>query len=167
MVKCEFKDSTISYVVGNYNDDGDLEIFAGTSTDMICVDIKNENGNTENYWSIFRGNAFRNGYFISDEPVNYVNNSFFEIPKEFYVEKIYPNPFNPQTTISYELNKTGMLEISILNLQGQQIIQLFRGNSNIGSYDLVWDASDISTGIYFVQFLFDGNIRTSKIILMK
>ena len=58
--------STGSPMITQLDNDGDLEIVAGSGSNIIVVDIK-ESGSTTNYWSMYRGNAQRNGYYVSSD----------------------------------------------------------------------------------------------------
>ncbi len=63
-------------------------------------------------------------------------------PKTFVVQQNYPNPFNPETRIQYELLKSGLVEVKIFNLMGQEIRALEYGTKSAGSYSLVWNGRD-------------------------
>jgi len=86
----------------------------------------------------------------------------------------YPNPFNPQTSIQFDV-KTDIplsIEIRIYNLRGQLIRTLTRNVRGKGSYQLIWDGKDnkgnnVSSGIYFFSLIADNCKITSKMVLMK
>jgi hypothetical protein len=79
----------------------------------------------------------------------------------------YPNPFNPQTTISFELSIPAEVTISIYNLNGQLVSELFRGKKQTGVHYLTWNASDNSTGLYFIEMIADDFIQIRKCYFLK
>ena len=84
----------------------------------------------------------------------------------------YPNPFNPETTISFFLPETEPLTISIFNLKGQKVSALFSGILNSGNHNFVWNGTDsngrpMSSGIYFARIENDKQTRTHKMMLIK
>ncbi|MCF7920002.1 MAG: T9SS type A sorting domain-containing protein [Candidatus Cloacimonetes bacterium] len=81
---------------------------------------------------------------------------------------IYPNPFNPVTNISFNLAKPGFVEIAIYNFKGQKVEMLAAKPFEQGNQQAIWDASLNSSGLYFLEFLLDGQIQTrQKITLLK
>ena len=80
---------------------------------------------------------------------------------------IYPNPFNPQTTIYYNVAEAGKVNLSIYNIKGQMIETLLDGNCEAGENKIVWDAKDNTSGIYFLRLESDFGVVTSKLVLMK
>ncbi len=84
----------------------------------------------------------------------------------------YPNPFNPETQISFIVAKAGKGELSIFNLKGQRVRTLYHGLLNSGYHSFVWDgknnAGDLtSSGMYFIKIEVEGKFQTHKIVLMK
>jgi hypothetical protein len=86
----------------------------------------------------------------------------------------YPNPFNPQTTIKFEIGN-GKLEnvvINIYNIRGQHIRSLVNGRLSAGQHSVVWNGTDdngraVGSGIYFYRMTTDGYSETKKMIMMK
>lgn len=79
----------------------------------------------------------------------------------------HPNPFNPETTISYELNDASNVTIEIFNSLGQKVVSLFDGEQESGAYDYSWNAGNYSSGFYFVKFNVNGYVSTHRILLTK
>ena len=84
----------------------------------------------------------------------------------------YPNPFNPETQISFIVPKAGKGELSIFNLKGQRVITLYHGLLNSGYHSFVWDGKNnsgdlTSSGMYFIKIEVEGKFQTHKIVLMK
>ncbi|MCX6152515.1 MAG: cohesin domain-containing protein [Ignavibacteriales bacterium] len=93
------------------------------------------------------------------------------VPKVFVLNQNYPNPFNPSTTINYSIPQDGNVTIIIYNVEGQLVSQLFDGMNNAGSHNITWNASNLTSGIYFYKINFNGvNSQftdTKSMILLK
>jgi endoglucanase len=94
------------------------------------------------------------------------------IPDSFHLEQNYPNPFNPSTTITYKLNESSNVILSIYNSLGQRIKVLSNSFQNVGEYSLTWDATDtdnipVASGIYFYEIETDKGTIQKKMVLIK
>jgi len=88
-------------------------------------------------------------------------------PERFALEKNYPNPFNPTTTINYELPITNYVELNVFNVLGQKIVSLVSENQAAGSYKIEWDATGFASGIYYYRLEAGDFVSTRKLILLK
>jgi len=84
----------------------------------------------------------------------------------------YPNPFNPETTISYNLLNAGDIEIAIYNLKGQKVKTLISEYQEIGNHQVIWDGKDIkgnkvASGVYFYKVNAGESEIIKKMVLMK
>jgi hypothetical protein len=79
----------------------------------------------------------------------------------------YPNPFNPVTTIAYQLSDQSKVDIRVYNVLGQKVATLANKVQEAGQYQVQFDAAQLSSGIYFVRMVTDGKVFTRKITLMK
>ena len=84
----------------------------------------------------------------------------------------YPNPFNPNTAISFNLKTAGNVELSIYNIKGQKVTNLVQENLLAGSHMVEWNGTDESgnnaaSGIYFYRLHTSRYTSTKKMILMK
>ena len=91
----------------------------------------------------------------------------FETVKEYSLSQNYPNPFNPSTEINYTLAKSGNITLKIYNLLGSEIATLVSGFMEAGKHSVKFDATDITSGIYFYTIKADNFTSTRKMILMK
>ena len=87
--------------------------------------------------------------------------------KEFNLLRNYPNPFNASTTIEYKLMKNGKFEILVFDINGRKVSTLQSGFKSKGIYQFVWNASDMSSGIYYLKLIASDNTETKKILLLK
>jgi len=97
-----------------------------------------------------------------------VNNLDLDIiPNSLEILEIYPNPFNPITTIKYLVNKSSYSKVSVYNLRGEQIKILRESYIYPGVYTIDFNASDKSSGIYFIKLINGNDIKTQKVLLAK
>ena len=79
----------------------------------------------------------------------------------------YPNPFNPVTTLALTIPDAGNVNVQVYNLQGQVVSALLSGYQPANTYSLVWDASNVPSGMYFVKAEIGGFTETQKLMLIK
>jgi hypothetical protein len=89
------------------------------------------------------------------------------ITNDFAINSIYPNPFNPVVNIEYSLSTSEMVKISIFGLNGQIVDHLFSGNQSVGNYQITWDASEMSSGIYLITIQSGNILLSDQLILLK
>jgi len=89
------------------------------------------------------------------------------IPSKFAIFNLYPNPFNPQINIEYSLLNTSQIRVSVYNLRGQEIDRLVDEIQNTGFYSVTWTASELNSGIYFIQVRSNQEIINRKIMYLK
>jgi len=86
--------------------------------------------------------------------------------------KIYPNPFNPSTTIKFSLPETGKIRLDIYNLKGQLVRNLAKGEVMSGMHSAIWDGTDnnhqaVSSGLYYSKLSYQNKSFVKKMILLK
>lgn len=79
----------------------------------------------------------------------------------------YPNPFNPTTTIKYDINNDALVKIKVFNVLGQEVMVLVNENKKAGKYSVVFDGSNLASGIYFYRFEAGDFISVKKMVLIK
>ncbi len=84
----------------------------------------------------------------------------------------YPNPFNPETTLSYNLREAGLVTLDIFNIKGQKVKSLVNANQTQGNHTVVWNGKDdnnrsVASGVYFYKMRNGKYSSTKKMILMK
>jgi predicted GH43/DUF377 family glycosyl hydrolase len=101
-------------------------------------------------------------------PVGIEDDLYHNSPGDFTLSQNYPNPFNPVTMINYQLPMTSKVELSIYNLLGQKVVTLVNQRQLAGSYQVQWDASGFSSGIYIYSLETATGLKQSrKLILLK
>jgi len=80
---------------------------------------------------------------------------------------VYPNPFNPSTTISWQMPEEGEVEVSIFNIKGQKVKTLCNQRLASGQHQIVWDGKEYGSGVYFVRLQAGNQTLMRKILMMK
>ena len=88
-------------------------------------------------------------------------------PRTFKINQIYPNPFNPITTIRYSLSYNTDVQISIYDITGRLITTLFNEFQIAGYHSITWDASNFSSSIYLLSISSGKFTETQKLVLIK
>lgn len=86
---------------------------------------------------------------------------------QFKLEQNFPNPFNPTTTISYNLPKSGLVNLVIYDVLGKEIKRLVSEYKQAGSYKINFDASALASGVYFYSLRANDFVSTKKMLLLK
>ena len=89
------------------------------------------------------------------------------LPDAFSLERAYPNPFNPVTTIQFGLPVNATVNIIVYDLQGRIATELINESKSAGYHALHWDASNHASGIYFVKMMTSDFSKTQKLMLVK
>ena len=88
-------------------------------------------------------------------------------PKSFVLDQNYPNPFNPSTVIRYSIPNDANVMLKVFNVIGQQVTTLVNQKQVAGNYSVTFDASKLSSGVYFYQINAGQFMSTKKMLLMK
>ncbi len=96
-----------------------------------------------------------------------VNRAENGAPTTFSLDQNYPNPFNPTTTISYRLPSAGRVTLKVYDALGRQVATLVDGVEHAGGHAVTFDASRLSSGIYFYRIQAGSSSQTRKLMLVK
>jgi hypothetical protein len=88
-------------------------------------------------------------------------------PTAFSLSEAYPNPFNPTTSMTLAVPEAGNVSVQVYNIMGQVVATLASGHMDASIYTLTWDASSVSSGMYFIKAEAAGSVTTQKLVLMK
>ena len=91
----------------------------------------------------------------------------FGAVSEFALDQNYPNPFNPSTIIKYSIKEKSNVELKIFDLLGSEIATLVNEEKAPGNYDVSFDASSLSSGVYLYTIKAGSFVQTRKMLLMK
>ncbi len=89
------------------------------------------------------------------------------LPQEFSLLQNYPNPFNPSTTIRYEILETGWVSLKVHNLLGENVATLVNKREFSGNYSVEFNATNLTSGIYFYTLKSGTYFKTNKMFLIK
>jgi glucose/arabinose dehydrogenase len=119
--------------------------------------------NQELYICAFDGKIYR----FKPTSVTGTRKSSLELPETFELGQNFPNPFNPDTTIPFQVKVPGMVEIQIFDINGKHIKTLINEKKDYGDYQVVWDGKDESghlqpSGVYFYKMTMDNEFSENK-----
>jgi len=96
-----------------------------------------------------------------------ISNEGGNIPESFTLSQNYPNPFNPSTTIKFAIPKSGNVTLAVYNSLGKEVETLVNEFMNAGTYEVTYDASKLTSGIYFYKIMTNGFAETKRMMLVK
>lgn len=88
-------------------------------------------------------------------------------PLTFDLAQNYPNPFNPSTSIKYSVPEASNVKLSVYNLVGEEVAVLVNGFVQAGTFEVSFDASNLSTGVYLYKLQSANSVQTKKMMLLK
>jgi hypothetical protein len=143
-------------------DEWTIENFSPTSARFVKLLFITSNQSTagQEWAHIWEAEIWGLDMITSDENHN-------EIPIEFHLSQNYPNPFNPITTIDYSVPKVSWINLVVYNTIGQKVAVLVNEEKQIGSYKIDFNASELTSGIYFYMIKSGDFVETRKMVLLK
>ncbi|MBS1515071.1 MAG: T9SS type A sorting domain-containing protein [Bacteroidetes bacterium] len=90
-----------------------------------------------------------------------------EIPEHFSLKQNFPNPFNPVTSIKFDVKKSDFVSLKVYNMQGSEIKSLVNENMNAGTYEISFNAESLPSGVYFYTLQASDFKETKKMMLVK
>jgi hypothetical protein len=116
----------------------------------------------------FVGGNYTNVYFdnFSWTPSD-INEISGDLPEIYSLEQNYPNPFNPSTSIQFRIPENSFVSLKIYNVLGKEVSTLMNEEKNAGTYEVNFNASALSSGVYFYKLEAGNFVQTKKMILMK
>jgi hypothetical protein len=96
-----------------------------------------------------------------------ITNINLEIPNQFSLSQNYPNPFNPNTKIEFRISKLGFASLVVFDVLGREVETLVKEELKPGTYEVNWDASNYSSGVYYYTLQTGEFFQTRKMILIK
>jgi hypothetical protein len=104
------------------------------------------------------------GILMKMLPGSYAKN---QVKDKYVLKDNYPNPFNPTTTISYQIPKNEFVTIRIYDMTGREVANLVNETKTAGTYNVTWNASGLSSGIYFYKLQAGSFTEVKKMTLVK
>lgn len=88
-------------------------------------------------------------------------------PDNYALFQNYPNPFNPSTKIKFTIPAEAQVQLNVFNTLGEQVAEIFNGNLRGGYHEMLFDASSLTSGIYFYRLESNGFVSSKKMMLIK
>ncbi|MBK9097394.1 MAG: 5'-nucleotidase C-terminal domain-containing protein [bacterium] len=140
---------------------------AGNSGDQIKITIWDKLDGDKVIYDNLTMNELGGGYItILNSPFVKEDNAI-TAPEEFALEQNYPNPFNPSTTIKYSIPDNSFVTLKVYDIIGNELATLVNEERSPGSYEVSFNASEYSSGIYIYALRTDAFTQTRKMMLIK
>jgi photosystem II stability/assembly factor-like uncharacterized protein len=167
LYSCYVVDQNKGYAAGQYG-----TILYTSNGGEIWTEQESGTNNTLNsiyFTDEMRGWAVGYGVVLSttNGGVTFVEEVSTETPKGYILSQNYPNPFNPVTTINYQIPKESTVKLNVFDCLGNEIETLVNEFQTGGMYSLKFDASKLTSGIYFYQLKATDFISTKKMVVMQ
>jgi hypothetical protein len=148
----------------------DTVVFTAASTltwyeQTLNVDLKQDTNTIQ--MQMFWGYMSLDYLAVPTNIVTSVKNTTNMVPTDFSLQQNYPNPFNPATTINFNLGAASNVKLTIYNVLGQKVATLIDSRMSAGQQSVVFDASKISSGVYFYRLDAGSFSSIKKMMLLK
>ena len=180
MNSIEVDDSDILYAYSNGEIRGKASPEIFPLTDELVFTLMTYSNNENEVLSFELYDNETDTYYAIDETVNFTKDmiigdaentiTFNEMdfnPSEYELLPAYPNPFNPSTNINYVLPSAQNIRLSVYNIIGREVDVIEDGYRNEGNHSIVWDASNLASGIYYIKIAAGSFVETQKVMLIK
>jgi len=174
------KSVTLNWITATELNNQGFEIQRKVGNEWITIGFKEGNGTTseQNEYSyidnISHLSVFEVSYRLKQIDFNgsyefsNVVEVFIGIPNGFMLEQNYPNPFNPSTTIKFAFDKNTKAQLKVFDVLGNEVANLFNETVETGKiYEINFDASGLSSGVYYYQLSGDNKTELKKMMLLK
>ena len=148
--------TSLLYSQSSFITDIGTTIDIGSGTD-ICADVITING------TLTGSGTFCN----APAAVENENEDDLETPKEFSLSQNFPNPFNPSTSIQYQVSNISQVTLKVYDVLGNEVATIVNEEKPVGSYEVGFNALDLSSGIYFYKLQAGSFVQTKKMILLR
>ena len=150
-----------------------------TNNGLNWINWSEGNNGSTNSIFIFNEMAFLGGCTVCGPPsipvlwrrplseLTKIMKSVNNIPDKFSLLQNYPNPFNPSTNIRYDIPKNGFVKLVVFDILGREIETLVNEKQNAGTYEVTFNGSNLSSGIYFYTLSAGDYKETKKLVLLK
>ncbi len=139
------------------------------STSLLapCVTGYMFDGITAGGGVVYAGDGPTNIWFNGSDVVTAINPVSGNIPDKYSLSQNYPNPFNPVTKINFSLPKNNLVQIKVYDVTGKEVAELLNNNLNAGEYSVSFDASKLTSGVYFYKLSSGTFTDVKKMLLVK
>lgn len=157
-----------SPIVDDFDSDGDVEyVFASIVGKIHFFDMESAYNKNFEFWNSYKHDLQNTGAAFPIEVITEVNENNITLPTGFALLQNYPNPFNPGTSIQYTVSNRQFASLKVYDVLGNEVVTLLNEEKLAGSYEIEFNASALSSGIYFYQLRAGNFIETKKMILLR
>ena len=154
-------ETTVNFKVGKKT--GTFPIgYACTKNTMNMLVINKKDVDNDGAWTDTCMNNM-----VKVNPSTSVREEKTGLPQCYNLAQNFPNPFNPSTSISYSVVKPGDVSLVVYDASGKEVEKLVQGYRSTGSYNVMFNASNLASGIYYYTLKTGGIIETKKMVLLK
>ena len=137
-------------------------IISTDGSGMFCYNA----GEVDGSWMMVSANTNATNCYVPELNTG-IEKTGSTIPTDYTLHQNYPNPFNPTTRISFSLANEGFVKLTVYNSLGQEVTSLVNENLSAGTYNVNFEATNLSSGVYFYSISVNGYSTSRKMILMK
>ena len=141
--------------LGGVQSNTDYSLYTTLGEAIIVTTSNSSNQLQAGFWNVYKQNV-----------LTAVDNNG-AITLEYKLYPNYPNPFNPSTTIHFELPKESHVTMKVYNMLGQEVLVVLDEEKVAGRYDVRIDGSNLSSGVYFYSLHVGAFTETKKLLLLK
>ncbi|MEO8665315.1 MAG: T9SS type A sorting domain-containing protein [Ignavibacteria bacterium] len=135
----------------------------GNSNETRTYSFNDRNLHSGKFNYRLKQNDFNGNY----EFFNLSNEVNIGIPEKFYLSQNFPNPFNPETKISYDLPSDSKVSLKVFDISGKEVAVMLNDFRTAGYYTIVFNTGNLSSGIYFYTLSASDNTMTKKMMVIK
>ena len=170
---------------GLSNTSDSIRVFDGTAWESTLIYGRGVSGSASNYWAAVTnyvagsgkvkvlitggalGTVFPGLCTAQVDACSVTNVGPIETPVNYNLSQNYPNPFNPTTKINYALPKSGYVTLKVYDVLGKEVATLVNEAKNAGNYSVEFNASNLSSGMYFYKIDVNGFSEVKRMMLVK
>jgi len=161
-----FNDANTGYAVGDrgsiaYTSNGGTNWSYQTSNAGLNINLEGISFNSGIGWVCGSAGTILNSGLTSVHIIG------ITIPKDYRLYQNFPNPFNPETKIRFEIPGQQVVNLRVYNILGEEVSSILNGLLNGGSYETVWNCSNFASGIYFYRLTAGNFTSVKKLELIK
>jgi hypothetical protein len=127
--------------------------------------VKVEDTGNSTLGAVLRSDAIK--FKLVEETTNINDLSQENLPNNYDLKQNFPNPFNPNTKISYQIKDNGFVSLKVFDVLGREIMDLVQENKKTGFYSVEFNPDLLSSGVYFYRLECNGFVDTKKMILLQ
>ncbi|TSA28825.1 MAG: T9SS C-terminal target domain-containing protein [Ignavibacteriales bacterium] len=157
--------STVDRGVQTYTDN-EYSVTNGYTDDLLYYDVRAYYSTEGTYSDPDYTAVFGRPEAEIDNSLSEKNTRSLVVPSDYSITN-YPNPFNPTTTINYQLPENGFVTIKVYDLLGKEVAVLVNENKSTGYYKVDFNASKLTSGVYVYTITTNNFIQSKKMLLMK